>query len=252
MDVLQEQKNRGYVIAGAGGILAFIGFFLPYVTANVVVASASVSGFFIASNITVFFWLEFLAAVAAIAIPLVLIYRSNAFGFSNMPLDKQIRLGITLTIVAGALAFLVNGIFGILFNSVISQLGIFGSAIGLGFGFWLSLLASIAVIVGGVMARRSMAANGFASVGMQNPATQYPPYSQPSAPQMPYQQPYATGDQMMQNPQAGYNQSQYGQFPPQQPYSQPSQQYDQQQYGQPSQQQYGQSPYPPQQIPPQQ
>jgi hypothetical protein len=246
MNLLKEQRNRGYVIAGVGGIVAFISFFLPYVSVSVLGATVySASGSTIASIFNGLLWFELLASLVAIAVPIVLIYRSDkAFGLTNMPLEKQVRYGIFGIIGAGALGLLAELIVAINLSSYLGQYN--GSSspagIGMGFGYWLYLLSAIAIVVGGIMAYRSGSATGFASSAWQYPVTQYPPYSQPSSslPQTqypPYGQPYPTGDQPPPYPPYQYptgDQQQYLPTELKQPYPQtgpnPSQ-YGQQQYG---------------------
>ncbi len=233
MDMLKEQKNRGYVVAGAGGAVAFISFFLPYITISAIIISASISGSTIASSINGLFWFEMLAALVAIAVPLVLIYRSNAFGLTNMPLEKQIRYGIFTIIGAGAVGLLAQFILAI---NLSNNLGTYSSAtssgvsISLGIGWWLYLLAAIAIVVGGVMAYRSGAATMGAQSVWQYSSTQYPPYNQPSGPvpptQYPYGQQYPTADQAPQYPSYPYptvDQQQYIPTELRQPYPQTGQ-----------------------------
>jgi hypothetical protein len=190
MDTLKLQKNRGYVIAGIGGIVAFIAFFLPYVSTPV--AALSLSG----SQVTQFqglLWLELLVAIAAIVVAALLIYRSNPFGMATTPVEKQIRWGIYGLIGAGALGVLMQIIFAIGLNSIsFMGVSITSVGVGLGFGYWLYFLAVVAIGVGGIYAMRMGAAT--AQPWMYNSqSTQYPPYSS----QLPYSQPpYVTGDSM--------------------------------------------------------
>ena len=83
MNTLKEEKNRGYVIAGVGGIVAFIAFFLPYVSSATYSNGISWSGSTIGGGL----YFEFLASLVAIAIPLVLIYRHNADTLWHLHLD---------------------------------------------------------------------------------------------------------------------------------------------------------------------
>jgi hypothetical protein len=217
MDKLKEQQNRGYVIAGIGGAVAFIAFFLPYVTISAFVISISFSGSTIASNVNGLLWFELLAALVAVAVPLVLIYRSSAFGFTSMPLEKQIRYGIFTIIGAGALGLLAQlivfaNLSGYLtsYNSTGSSGSGVNAGVSLGIGWWLYLLAAIAIVAGGVMAQRSGAATAASPSAWQYSSTQYPPYSQSSYPvpptqyPQPYGQQYPTGDQPSQYPSYQY------------------------------------------------
>lgn len=230
MDVLKLEKNRGYVIAGIAGIIGLIAFFLPYITVSFLGVSESVGG-----SSGGWVWFEEIGALVVAAASAILIFRNNAFGLSNMPLVKQIQYGRYAIIGGAGLALLIHLLFALDFHSVVGGVGDF-SGVSLGFGFWVFLLAAIAMVVGGVLALRSpipvevatAMPGAQASQPWQYPQqqTQYPPYQQPGYPQNPqqYQQP--------SYPQA---------IPPQQPYQQPG--YPPQQPQQPQQQ----TPYPGQQ-----
>ncbi len=265
MEKLKEQRYRGYVIAGIGGIVAFIAFFLPYVSVSAVIISISASG----SQIGGWLWFEFLAALVAIAIPLVLIYRNNAFGLTNMPIEKQIRYGIFTLIGAGAVGLLIELIAALQIHSALSgTTGVdpttLGVSVSLSIGYWLYLLSAIAIVVGGVMAYRTMPALIAGQAWQYPSSTQYPPYGQQyPAPPTQYP-PYQSADP---TPYPSYpaqyppvDQQQYQPTELKQPYPptgpqqyQPTEQqqppYPQQQY---PQQQYPQQQYPPQQYPPSQ
>ncbi len=254
MEKLKEQRYRGYVIAGIGGIVAFIAFFLPYVSVSAVIISISASG----SQIGGWLWFEFLAALVAIAIPLVLIYRNNAFGLTNMPIEKQIRYGIFTLIGAGAVGLLIELIAALQIHSALSgTTGVdpttLGVSVSLSIGYWLYLLSAIAIVVGGVgQAWQYPSATQYPPYGQQypGPSTQYPPYQ--SADQTPYpsypaqyppvdQQQYQPTELKQPYPPTGPQQYQ--------PTEQQQPPYPQQQY---PQQQYPQQQYPPQQYPPSQ
>lgn len=106
VDLLKQQQNRGYVIAGGAAIIAFIAFFLPYVTASYLGISASASG-----TSGGWLWFEEIGAVVAIAVAAVLIFRNNAFGLTNMPVEKQVRYGRITLLGAGILALLLHLLF---------------------------------------------------------------------------------------------------------------------------------------------
>ncbi len=224
MDLLKEEKNRGYLIAGIGGLVGLIAFFLPYITFSFLGVGGSVGGASLG-----WVWFEEIAALVVTAVAVVLIYRNNAFGLTNMPVEKQILYGRYALIGGGALALLIHLLFALTFHNAVAG---FDIGISLGFGFWVFLIAAIAMIVGGVLAYRTPMPT--AAQSWQYPqSTAYPPYQQPQQPYPPqapsyppYQQPYPPTEQ----PPQQYPQQQY---PPQQ---QPPQQYPQQ---------------PPQQQPPQ-
>lgn len=194
MNALKEESNRGYVIAGIGGIVAFIAFFLPYVSVSVYTSGYGIS--FSGSTIGGGLYFEILAALAAIAIALVLIYSKNAFGLTNMPPDKQIRAGIFTIIGVGIVGVLCELILAINHNSI-DGIDLTIYAVGLSIGWWLYLLSAIAIIVGGVMALRNPQA--LVPRTWQYPAAQYP-YNQPYPPQSAQYPPYPTTGQSQYPP----------------------------------------------------
>jgi uncharacterized integral membrane protein len=236
---LTLEKNRGYVIAGIGGIVGFIAFFLPYYTVSYLGFGGSISG----SSVS-WMWLAELATILVIAVSALLIFRNNAFGLRNMPVEKQVTYGRYAIIGGAVLALLLHILFAIDAGSV-SGYNFSGTGIsaGLGFGFFVAIVAIIAMIVGGVLALRSPVP-AYAATSYQQPQypqTQYPPYQQ-SYPAPDQQQPQYPPYQG-QYPQQGYQQQ-----PPQQGYAQPQQPQYPQQYPP----QYPQQPQQPPQNPPQQ
>src|SRR5579884_2240841 len=156
MDLLKQEKNRGYVIAGGAGIIAFIAFFLPYVSFFVISASGATIGSWL--------WLQFLAVLVVIAVAAVFVFRNNLFtGVVKLPMDKQVLYGRYTLVGAAGLALLIHIVFALYIHGF-----------GLSFGWWLFLLAAIAMVVGGVLALRSPV-----QVTAQ---TSYPPYQQPYNP----------------------------------------------------------------------
>lgn len=248
VDLLKQQQNRGYVIAGGAAIIAFIAFFLPYVTASYLGVSASASG-----TSGGWLWFEEIGAVVAIAVSAVLIFRNNAFGLTNMPVEKQIKYGRYTLLGAGIVALLLHLLFLLGYQGEVGGGGLgaiaSGLSFGLGFGWFLFLLASIGMVVGAVMAYRQPI-NAYAAT-----QAQYGQYGQPYAGQStqypPYQQQYPTADQ--QQPYQSAPQYPGQQYPSQQqPYQQPPQQYPGQQYPQqPQQYPPTELQQPPQQYPPQ-
>ncbi|HEY6543218.1 MAG TPA: hypothetical protein VIZ18_19905, partial [Ktedonobacteraceae bacterium] len=152
MNMLKEEKNRGYVIAGIGGIVAFIAFFLPYISATGAAYPSGIS--WSGSTLGGGLYFELLASLVAITIPLVLIYRHNAFGLTSMPVEKQIRYGIYTLLGAGAVGLLCELILAVSHNTI-DGFDLTGYDVGLGIGWWLYLFSAIAIVVGGVMAVRN-------------------------------------------------------------------------------------------------
>jgi hypothetical protein len=228
MDLLKQQQNRGYVIAGGAAIIAFIAFFLPYVTASYLGISASANG-----TSGGWLWLEEIAALVAIGVSAVLLFRNNAFGLTNMPVEKQVRFGRITLLAAGILALVIHLLFLLGYqNEVGGGLGTStpGFSFGLGFGWFLFLIAAVAMVVGAVMATRQPVAAYAASqaqygqYGQPYPGqpTQYPPYQQPySTPDQPQYPPYQTPQQYPPPPQQQNPGQQQYPAQPQQPYQQP-------------------------------
>ncbi len=231
MDMLKQEKNRGYVIAGIGGTIGFIAFLLPYVSVSVLGYGASISG----ASAAGWLWFEAIAAIVAIAVPALLIYRSNPFGMATTPIEKQIRWGIYTIIGAGVFGLLIHILFAVDVNNISYNGVSLGSlvSVGLSFGYWLYLLCALAIIVGGVFAMRA-AKPAAATVPPQVQTWQYPPPSTQYPPQAQQYPPYQEAQQQQYPPQA----QQYPTYPQQQWGQQPPQQYPQQ--------------YPPAQQPPQQ
>ena len=199
MNLLKEEKNRGYVVAGTGGIVAFIAFFLPYISATGTTYPAGIS--WSASTLGGGLYFELLAALVAVAIPLVLIYRQNAFGLTSIPLEKQIRYGVYTLLGVGVVGLLSELILAVSHNSINGLDLTTGYDVGLGIGWWLYLFSAIAIVVGGMMVLRNPQA--MTPQAWQYPSTQYP-YSQPYPPQSLQYPPYATTGQ-----------PQYPPYPPQ-------------------------------------
>jgi len=193
MNKLKEEKNRGYVIAGIAGIVAFIAFFLPYVTASGIVYGSGAS--WTGSTMGGGLYFEFLASLVAVAVPLVLIYRNNAFGLPNVPLDRQVRYGIFILLGAGIVGLLSELIVAVNHNNI-NGLDLTGSDAALSIGWWLYLFSAIAIVVGSVMALRNLQA--LTPSPLQYPVNQYPynqTYSQPYPPQSAQYPPYSTTGQ---------------------------------------------------------
>src|SRR5258706_5274965 len=191
LDTLKDKKNLGFVIAGGAAIIGFIAFFLPYVTGSVsfiVTESVSYSG----ASGGGLLWLEEICALLVAVISGVLVFRNNAFGLTNMPVEQQIKISRIVLIVAAVLALVVHLIAFANLQAAGAGSSYLGGAVSvsLGFGFWLFMLAAIAMVVGGVIVLRTPASTpGMSQTYGQYPSqpSQYPPY-QPPQQYPPYQQ----------------------------------------------------------------
>ena len=199
MQVLTLEKNRGYLIAGIGAIVALFAFiFLPILS----ISSAS-SFFSITSNSSgqsssllnvsdiaqyqISIWIEGLAAVTAITIAALIAFRPVPFSMlkTTAPLEIQIRWGNYLLILAGIFGVLTPLLITLTLDSFAKT---FGANASFASGGWLCLLGMIAVVVGGVLALRAMNTVPQSVVGTGT-YSQYPPAAQPqpwSAPVDPY------------------------------------------------------------------
>lgn len=160
METLSQQKNRGYLVAGIGAIIALFAFlFLPYISYSVgPFVSGSLGGVQIA-GIQGLLWLEALFPLVAIVLAALLTFRSNPFGMRTTPIATQIRWGVYSLLGVGALSLLLQIVLAINANGAIQAVTgnpILSSfvSISYGIGYWLYLLAAIAIIVGAVLTLR--------------------------------------------------------------------------------------------------
>jgi hypothetical protein len=271
MNMLKEQKNRGYIIAFIGGVVGVIAFYLPFVTySSSGTADSPSQSYSVNGQIFGLISVAFLFTVLIVALAAFMTLSPNPFGSTSLTQDRQVQYGNYAIVGLAALVFLFTIIFAFgdhgftLFNENLLSSGSDISA-GLSVGFWFFLLASLAMIAGGILAiRPNLLSRGAGAY--QQPYQQ--PYQYPTADQQPY-----SSYQGQYPPQQAYP----PQYPPQQSYQQPDQfapterasqpqyppQQSYQQSGQfspteraqpqypPQQQQYPQQ-YPPQQQPPQQ
>ena len=111
MDRIKQEQNRGYVIAGGAAIIAFIAFFLPYVSVSgtlVGLVPVSASG----SSVGSWLWIEFLGVLVVIAVSAVFLFRSNLLsGTVNMPIGQQIKYCKYLLLGGSILALLIHLLF---------------------------------------------------------------------------------------------------------------------------------------------
>jgi hypothetical protein len=159
MERLTQQKNRGYLVAGIGASVALLAFlFLPYISYSVGPFGGSISGTQVAGY-QGFIWFEALLPLAAIALASLLVFRNNPFGMTATSIATQIRWGVYSVLGVGALSLLLHIILAFNANGSIQAvtgnplLGSFIS-VGFGLGYWLYLLAAIAIIVGAILTLR--------------------------------------------------------------------------------------------------
>ncbi|PWT74848.1 MAG: hypothetical protein C5B60_06245 [Chloroflexi bacterium] len=168
-----DTHNRGLVALTLSGLVALIAFFMPYFTASTVVAGVPTflniplaessplptSGSDAANGFPLL-WLVLLVAVVVITVAAVLVLDNSA-------------LRNALTPIIGALVFLVSGLIGFVVlifslaransdissaNHLLNEHSVtkYHIILGIGPGFWLSLVAMMAVaILGGISLRRA-------------------------------------------------------------------------------------------------
>ncbi len=263
MATLKLDKNRGYLIAGIGAIVALFAFlYLPFVTLSEtspsptgIVNSGSTYSISVTSTMAAnsqgSIWLEGILALALLVLVCLLIYRTNPFGSSRTPIVNQIRQGIYGLGGGGILCILLQffvslGLAGAAgsewFGNATSNVSVFYD-----YGSWLYLLGMLAVIVGSVIAYQKSglvaSAPGVSSYQAQIPSMPTP-YPAPGS--SPYDLPYPSS-------------ALQGSVPPYQQNVQPSSPYDVPGTFAPNYPQDGGMPYPYQaqypqqgQMPPQQ
>ncbi len=145
-------ENRPYLIAGIGGLVAFLGYFiLPYWGYSYSLASlGSYSGSFTGSQFGSWLFLSMLGGLVALVVALI-----EALGITAIP-QLTPQLASRLLIGGGVASALGIVIFVLQYNNAFSGVPTVGIGVsyGLSFGFYLAVLATIAMIVGGVMSMR--------------------------------------------------------------------------------------------------
>ena len=156
MQVLTLEKNRGYLIAGVGAIVALFAFiFLPLISFSS--ASAGQSSMLNASNVAQYqisIWIEGLAAMTVITIAALIAFRPVPFSMlkTTAPLEIQIQWGNYLLILAGIFGVLTPLLITFTLNSLLHQSANFSSSApsditaNLASGSWLCLLGMVAVV----------------------------------------------------------------------------------------------------------
>ena len=147
-------ENRPYLIAGIGGLVAFLGYFiLPYWSYSYKIAGFGAdSGSYSGSQFGSWLSLSMLALVALVVAVIA------ALGITAIPqltpqLSSRILIGSGVASAIGIVIFLLQ------YNNSLSGVSDLGSdfSYGLSLGFYIAVLATIAIIVGGVMAFRKTA-----------------------------------------------------------------------------------------------
>lgn len=153
-------QNRGYLIAGIGGLIAFLScLLLPFwgisYPPRLAARSTNLTALSAAGSYGLL-WLVALGALIALIVACLLALDIKAIAGLTPQLGARVIIG------SGAIALLLHVITAQELNGDVTQytgqrtsdLSVAGISYGLGFGFWLTLLALIAVIVGGMMSMR--------------------------------------------------------------------------------------------------
>jgi len=129
---LTSRKNRGYVTAGLAAIVGLIAFFGSY-------------------GLFGWDWLEVVGALVVLVASVILIFRDHVYGPLSLLMEKPIKYVRYGVIGGGMVALLIHLLYLFAF---LGESRSFSSdfIIGLGYGYWLFLLAAIAMSVGGVIA----------------------------------------------------------------------------------------------------
>jgi len=133
------------IIAGIGAIVALISFFLPYYTISLSFTrgSLSESGYGAGGR----YWLDFIIALAALAIVILLQFGEQWFKSSTNPTIQRVVTSLTSQPRTWYIWLIAVGGFGIFFHFILDlgRLSVWGV------GSWLYLLSTIAIVVGGVL-----------------------------------------------------------------------------------------------------
>jgi len=133
------------IIAGVGAIVALISFFLPYYTISLSFTNSSLSesGYSTGGR----YWLDFIIALAALAIVILLQFGEQWLKPSTNPMIQRIITSLTSQTRTWYTWLIAVGGFGIFFHFILDlgRLSIWGV------GSWLYLLGAIAIVVGGIL-----------------------------------------------------------------------------------------------------
>lgn len=158
--VLTQRKNRGYVIAGSGALVALYAFFfLPY--------SATYTDTFGHETLTAsnsglghgLLWIELLLALATLVVAARLMFGSNPFGMTTTSLATQTRWGVRALIGSGILSILIQLLITLMTNIEFQSGPDIGFYLHFDVGYWVYMLAMAVVLVGGVIAQRTLASS---------------------------------------------------------------------------------------------
>lgn len=134
------------IIAGIGAIIGLISFFLPYYTVSfseIPNSSISESGYGIGGRD----WLDFIIALAALAIVVLLQYGEQWFKSSTNPTIQRVVKSLTSQPRIWYTRLITVGSFGVFFHFILDL----GRLNFWGIGSWLYLLGMIAIVVAGVL-----------------------------------------------------------------------------------------------------
>lgn len=177
MQSLSLPQNRGYLIAGVGGILAFLAFFFPYVYISATYTVRSILGtsrqtsagsaLGTGAQIGGLFFLELLIALAGIAVAALLLFGVRMLGSSSHsaapnPLVTSLATqaqtwAIALIAIGGAgallhILFMFVGLSN--YGNSAAAAALFGFSVSISIswsvGAWLYLLAMLSVVGGGL------------------------------------------------------------------------------------------------------
>lgn len=156
MGALTAPENRPYLIAGVGGLIAFLGYFIfPYYSVSYHFESISNSATLSGSQIGSWLVLSMLGGLVALVVAAVLALGIRAIPQLTPQLGARVLLGAAGASIIGLVIFLLQA------GSATSDLGLTGISsgvtAGVALGFWIAVLATIAMIVGGVMSMRRTA-----------------------------------------------------------------------------------------------
>lgn len=178
INTIKQQKNRGYVIAIVGAVLALFAFsFLPFATylipdgdfeLGIIWYNATSLS---AANFDQFTQLSGMLTFITLLLAVLLTFRTNPFGMAKTSIDMQRRRTMYAMLGMSGLSILIY--LGEVINNSISYVGF--SSVGL--GFWLYLLGVGIVIIGSIVALRTRSSSlpPQAQREWQPPPTQLPP-----------------------------------------------------------------------------